>query len=107
MELSQRLDLAKLGLEGTTEAETPPEVPLGGGALAQIAGLLVQVGAVDDAEEVDDTDTLDGLGVDSLTRIELAVRAEEQFGVRVNEEVWLSFRNIGEAAAFFEEHSGE
>ena len=102
MELSQRLDLGKLGLDATTSDEP---TPLEGDTMAQLAGLLVQVGAIDDADEVKGTDTLDSLGVDSLTRIELAVRAEEQFGVQIDEELWNSWATLSDAAAHLDQHS--
>nr|VDG63161.1 acyl carrier protein [Streptococcus thermophilus] len=102
MELSQRLDLGKLGLDATPSKET---APLEGDALAQLAGLLVQVGAIDDADEVKGTDTLDSLGVDSLTRIELAVRAEEHFGVQIDEELWSNWATLNDAASHFDQHS--
>ena len=108
MELSQRLDLAKLGLEASDEAtdtaDRAAEIPADGDALTQLAALLVQVGAVDRAEEVTASSTLDSLGVDSLTRIELAVRAEDHFGVRVDDTTFTSWSTLGDAADFFAEH---
>ena len=119
MELSQRLDLAKLGLgsdvapdnaadetEGGTKARSVPGDGggfQGGDGLAELAGLLAQVGVVEDAGEVEADDTFANLGVDSLTRIELAVRAEEHFGVRVDESALDPSSTIGEMAQFFNE----
>lgn len=112
MELSQRLDLAKLGLDPDPEgndATDAPDAPVAaeGSTLAQLASLLVKVGAVEDAEAVTADDTLDSLGVDSLTRIELAVRAEEHFGVRVEGDEIGPHSSAGEIADFFTsaEHS--
>ncbi|WP_087117740.1 acyl carrier protein [Corynebacterium urinipleomorphum] len=136
MELSQRLDLAKLGLDpdlvpdgesygdsgnaadGNSAAGGAADIAGGtgaggtgaggtgaGGALAQLAGLLAKVGVVEDAGEVETGDTFGSLGVDSLTRIELAVRAEEHFGVRVDESVLDPSATIGEMAQFFSEQS--
>lgn len=107
MELGQRLDLAKLGLDGESDTHSPQDDQgAGRGALARLAGLLAQVGAVDDAEHVEASDTLDSLGVDSLTRIELAVRAEELFDVRVDEDTFAESSSLGDAAAYFAEHEG-
>lgn len=120
MELSQRLDLAKLGLDpdvvpdgaadettkGDTKAKSIPSDGggyQGGDVRAELAGLLAQVGVVEDADEVEADDTFDSLGVDSLTRIELAVRAEEHFGVRVDESALDPSSTIGEMAQFFNE----
>lgn len=131
MELSQRLDLAKLGLDpdlvpdgesygdsgnaadGNSAAGGAADIAGGtgaggtgaGGALAQLAGLLAKVGVVEDAGEVETGDTFGSLGIDSLTRIELAVRAEEHFGVRVDESVLDPSATIGEMAQFFSEQS--
>lgn len=105
MELSQRLDLAKLGLD-TSEPEDDAGISSGGSTLAQLASLLQKVGAVEDAEAVGVNDTLDSLGVDSLTRIELAVRAEEYFGVRVDKETVGPGSSMGELAQFFDEKRG-
>ena len=48
---------------------------------------------------------LEDLGVESLERIELAVRLEEACGVRLTEETMLSVTTVGELADFLEEHS--
>lgn len=123
MELSQRLDLAKLGLDPDLVPDNDSDSASGddrsapgsgdktgvtgtgpsgtGDALAQLAGLLAQVGVVEDAGEVETNDTFDSLGVDSLTRIELAVRAEEHFGVRVHENAIDPSWTVGEMAQFF------
>lgn len=127
MELSQRLDLAKLGLDPDLVPDNDSDSESGnasgddrsapgsggktgvtgtgpsgtGDALAQLAGLLAQIGVVEDAGEVETSDTFDSLGVDSLTRIELAVRAEEHFGVRVDENAIDPSSTVGEMAQFF------
>jgi len=105
MELSQRLDLAKLGLDPDLvpdDAENADKtVAAEGSTMAQLASLFAKVGAVEDADEVGADDTLDSLGVDSLTRIELAVRAEEHFGVRVSEEDVSPSSTLGELAEYF------
>lgn len=114
MELSQRLDLAKLGLDVSSSDSPDPSgasaaggndagISAAGDTLAQLAALLQKVGVVEDATEVGASDTLDSLDVDSLTRIELAVRAEEHFGVRVSEEAASPDSSLGELADFFAE----
>lgn len=102
MELSQRLDLAKLGLDmtGTDEQAETSDIPADGDAFAQLAALLVKVGAIEEASEASPDDTLDSLDVDSLSRIELAVRAEEHFGVSINQELFDSWATLGDAAEY-------
>lgn len=126
MELSQRLDLAKLGLDpdlvpdesfdglannvdtasGGSSADGAGS-SAGGDAFAQLAGLLAQVDAIDDANDVDPSDTFNSLGIDSLTRIELAVRAEEHFGVRVDEGTLDPSSTMSDMAQFFAERTRE
>ena len=48
---------------------------------------------------------LEDLGVESLERIELAIRLEEACGVRLTEETMLSVKTVGELANYLEEHS--
>lgn len=111
MELSQSLgaglDLSKLGLEPQQDDGGDIEVSAEGSTLARLASLLVALGAVDDAEAVTSDSTLDALGVDSLSRIEFAVRAEEHFGVRMSEELFNSWATLGEMAAYLEQHSAQ
>ncbi|GAB3081750.1 acyl carrier protein [Corynebacterium aquatimens] len=114
--LNQGLDLSGLNLDfgsdasgseastGVASASDSPVAAPEGDAVARIAGLLLTLGAVDDAEKVTSASTLDSLGVDSLTRIELAVRAEELFGFRVDEELFRSWTTIGDMAAYVDEH---
>lgn len=43
----------------------------------------------------------------SLDRIELAIRIEEEFGVRIDERVYEKCATVGELAEYLEEHSEE
>ena len=109
MELSQRLDLAKLGLDPDLvpdDAENnDTSVAAEGSTMAQLASLFAKVGAVEDAESVSADDTFDSLGVDSLTRIELAVRAEEHFGAPVDADTLDPASTVGEMAQFFSDNA--
>lgn len=90
MELSQRLDLGSLNL--TPEKTEKPEKDTS--VEARLAELI---GRFTDAEVTPDA-TLDELGVSSLDRIELAVRAEEEFGVRAEESAYTPETTVGELA---------
>lgn len=87
MELSQRLDLGSLNL-------APEETAKDTSVLARLAELI---GRFTD-EEVTPEATLDGLGVSSLDRIELAVRAEEEFGARAEESAYTPETTVAELA---------
>lgn len=43
-------------------------------------------------------------GLTSLDMIELAVRIENEFGVRITEDVYTACGTVGELAAYIEEH---
>lgn len=43
-------------------------------------------------------------GLTSLDMIELAVRIEDEFGVRVSEDVYNQYDTVGELATYIEEH---
>lgn len=59
----------------------------------------------DVAGESDDWGTLLSDGrISSLDRIELAIRIEEELGVRVNELVYEQYPTVGELAEYVEEH---
>lgn len=81
MELSQRLDFS--AFEAKEEAATLESL------VAEVCGI-----------EVTPETRLDNGAVASLDRIELAVRIEEQFGVRIDERVYEEHPTIGELADY-------
>ena len=90
MELSQRLDLGGLQLEEETPADT----------FARLAGLVEEVTGV----VVKQSSRFDDTAIVSLDRIELAVRIEENFGVRIDDTVLTDHPTAGELADYLEEH---
>ncbi len=99
MELSQRLDLAalNLGQAETDEGEADQSV------MARLVRLIADVAGVD-AESVGAGQTLAEAGVSSLDRIELAIRAEEHFGVRAEEGMYRDSATVGEIAEWLAAH---
>lgn len=91
MELSQRLDLGALNLEPEEETRD----------LSVEARLAELVSRITGDKDVDASKTLAELGVGSLDRIELAVRAEEEFGVRIDDSVYADSLTLSELAATF------
>ncbi|MCT1491314.1 acyl carrier protein [Corynebacterium sanguinis] len=87
MKLSQRLDLGALNLE----AEEPTDRSLE----ARLIDLVSRI----TGDEVDPAKTLAELGISSLDRIELAVRAEEEFGVLVDDSLYTDSLTVNELAA--------
>lgn len=55
------------------------------------------------AEQVVPTATfVDDLDIDSLSMVEVAVAAEERFGVRIPDEDLVTLKTVGDAVAFIE-----
>ena len=97
MELSQRLDLSNLDLADDTDAQEQAEAR---GTFTRIAELVEDVSGV----ELEPETTIDGSGVSSLSRIELAVRIEEEFAVPIDEHVYAQCTTAQDLADYVEEH---
>ncbi|MBA1834598.1 acyl carrier protein [Corynebacterium wankanglinii] len=96
MELSQRLDLGGL-LADDSDAQEQAEAR---GTFARLAELVEDVSGV----ELEPETTIDGSGISSLSRIELAVRIEEEFAVPMDEHVYAQCTTAGDLANYVEEH---
>ena len=96
MELSQRLDLRGL-LADDSDAQEQAEAR---GTFTRIAELVEDVSGV----ELEPVTTIDGSGVSSLSRIELAVRIEEEFAVPIDEHVYAQCTTAQDLADYVEEH---
>ena len=96
MELSQRLDLGGL-LADDSDAQEQAEAR---GSFARIAELVEDVSGV----ELEPETTIDGSGISSLSRIELAVRIEEEFAVPIDEHVYAQCTTAQDLADYVEEH---
>ncbi|GAA3520596.1 phosphopantetheine-binding protein [Corynebacterium pilbarense] len=96
MELSQRLDLGGL-LADDSDAQEQTEAR---GTFARIAELVEDVSGV----ELEPEARIDGSGISSLSRIELAVRIEEEFAVSIDEHVYAQCTTAQDLADYVEEH---
>jgi len=96
MELSQRLDLGGL-LADDSDAQEQAEAR---GTFARIAELVEDVSGV----ELEPETTIDGSGISSLSRIELAVRIEEEFAVPIDEHVYAQCTTAQDLTDYVEEH---
>ena len=70
------------------------------GTFTRIAELVEDVSGV----ELEPETTIDGSGVSSLSRIELAVRIEEEFAVPIDEHVYAQCTTAQDLADYVEEH---
>ena len=97
-DLSAQLQ-ARFGSAPAQEQDSTPA----GDAYSELTRLITKVTGVEEGLEREAK--LEDLGVESLERIELAVRLEEACGVRLSEETMLSVTTVGELADYVEEHS--
>ena len=70
------------------------------GTFTRIAELVEDVSGV----ELEPETTIDGSGISSLSRIELAVRIEEEFAVPIDEHVYAQCTTAQDLADYVEEH---
>ena len=96
MELSQRLDLGGL-LADDSDTQEQAEAR---GTFARITELVEDVSGV----ELEPETTIGGSGISSLSRIELAVRIEEEFAVPIDEHVYAQCTTAQDLADYVEEH---
>ena len=90
---------ARFGSEPAEDTDSAPA----GDTYGELTRLITKVTGIEDGLERDAL--LEDLGVESLERIELAIRLEEACGVRLTEETMLSVKTVGELANYLEEHS--
>ena len=96
MELSQRLDLGGI-LADDSDTQDKAQAH---GTFARLAELVEDVSGV----ELEPETTIDGSGISSLSRIELAVRIEEEFAVPIDEHVYAQCTTAQDLADYVEEH---
>lgn len=88
---------AKLGDVADGKAAGRPDVPTT--TLGRIA-LLIEKVAGFEAQEVEAGNTAEDMGLGSLERIELAVRIEDELGVRLDDRVVAGLTTVGELSEY-------
>ena len=68
--------------------------------LAGLAEIVREITGIKAEQVVLDAAFVDDLDVDSLSMVEVAVAAEERFGVRIPDEALAKLRTVGDAVAF-------
>ncbi|MDK6259242.1 MULTISPECIES: acyl carrier protein [Corynebacterium] len=93
------------GTEKSTKAQAKADPRAGADPLlAEFAALVEDVAGVEAGEVTRQSRLREDLGVDSLSLIELTVRAEETFGVRLEDTTVAAFGNVGEGLDYLAEH---
>jgi acyl carrier protein len=80
-------------------AASPDEIRAG---LAEILSEVADVNADDVSDEKSFTDDLD---VDSLSMVEVAMAAEEKFGVKIPDEELPKLKTVGDAVSYIQSNS--
>ena len=68
--------------------------------LTRVAQVLAQVVKINQSQITRDSRLREGLGIDSLSMIDVAVTAEDTFGVRISDEDTERFETVGDMVDF-------
>ncbi len=77
-------------------AASPDEIRAG------LAEILQEVADVAPEDVVDDKSFTDDLDVDSLSMVEVAMAAEEKFGVKISDDELPKLKTVGDAVSFIQ-----
>jgi acyl carrier protein len=69
---------------------------------AGLAEILNEVADVSPADVVDDKSFTDDLDVDSLSMVEVAMAAEEKFGVKIPDDELPKLKTVGDAVSYIQ-----
>ena len=70
--------------------------------LAGLAGIVNEITGIKAEQIVPEATFVDDLDIDSLSMVEVAVAAEEKFGVRIPDEALAKMKTVGDAVAFIQ-----
>ncbi|MDO5031309.1 acyl carrier protein [Corynebacterium sp.] len=101
-DLSAQLQ-ARFGNASPTSKENAAKEDAAGDTYGQIVRLIATATGGDKDADIERDMRLEDLGVESLERIELAIRIEETCGVRLNEAAMDSLHTVGDLVSFVEE----
>ena len=72
---------------------------------AGLASILEEVADVKAADVADDKSFTDDLDVDSLSMVEVAMAAEEKFGVKIPDDELPKLKTVGDAVAYIQSNA--
>ena len=70
-----------------------------------LASILQEVADVSPGDVSDEKSFVDDLDVDSLSMVEVAMAAEEKFGVKIPDEELPKLKTVGDAVSYIESNS--
>ena len=95
------------GASAASVLEEQDEKATGNDVTGEVARVLEATTGIE-REEISERSRLDGdLNVDSLSKVDTAVRLEEKFGVRIEEEDILQASTVGDLVTLIERKQGE
>ncbi|MDA3648931.1 acyl carrier protein [Saccharopolyspora indica] len=65
-----------------------------------LAGIVEEVAGVDAADVTVDKSFVDDLDIDSLSMVEIAVQAEDKFGVKIPDDELANLKTVGDAVDY-------
>ena len=71
---------------------------------AGLAETLEEVAGVAPADVTPDKSFVDDLDVDSLSMVEVALAAEEKFGVKIPDDELSNLKTVGDAISYIDKH---
>ena len=70
-----------------------------------LASILEEVAAVSPDDVTDDKSFTDDLDVDSLSMVEVAMAAEEKFGVKIPDDELPKLKTVGDAVSYIQNNA--
>jgi acyl carrier protein len=68
--------------------------------LSGLAEIVEEVAGIDAGEVSADKSFVDDLDIDSLSMVEIAVQAEDKFGVKIPDEQLAELKTVGDAVSY-------
>jgi acyl carrier protein len=69
-----------------------------------LAEIVEEVAGIDTAEVTVEKSFVDDLDIDSLSMVEIAVQAEDKFGVKIPDEQLAELKTVGDAVSYIEKN---
>ncbi|SHF41005.1 acyl carrier protein [Streptoalloteichus hindustanus] len=68
--------------------------------LKELKAIVEEVAGVDPEEVTEEKSFVDDLDVDSLSMVEIAVQAEDKFGVKIPDDQLANLKTVGDAVSY-------
>ncbi|HKC28571.1 MAG TPA: acyl carrier protein [Jatrophihabitans sp.] len=75
--------------------------------LAGLAEILEEVAGVSPEDVTPDKSFVDDLDVDSLSMVEVAMAAEDKFGVKIPDDELSNLKTVGDAVKYIDTHAAK